>query len=79
MKQIIGILLLFLSIALAGVLVLWIWDIEVVSLTTIIKSTATLIILGAAIILLIIIYGALLRSDHNQYNHKSGNRAHPKL
>jgi len=79
MKRIVGIILLLLSIALIGVLTLRIWDIEVVSLTTIIKSTATLVLLGVAIIVLIIIYGALLRNDRRGYDRKSGNRAHPKL
>ena len=79
MKRIVGIILLLLSIALIGVLTLRIWDIEVVSLTTIIKSTATLVLLGIAIIAFIILYGALLRNDRRGYDRKSGNRAHPKL
>ena len=79
MKRIVGIILLLLSIALIGVLTLRIWDIEVVSLTTIIKSTATLVLLGIAIIVFIIIYGVLLRNDRRGYDRKSGNRAHPKL
>jgi len=79
MKKIIGIILLLLSVALTGILIVRIWDIEIVSLTTIIKSTATLVLLGVAIVVLIIIYGALLRNDRRGYNRKGGNRAHPKL
>jgi len=79
MKKIIGIILFLLSVALIGILILRIWDIEVVNLTTIIKSTVTLVLLGVGIIVLIIIYGALLRNDRRGYDHKSGNRAHPKL
>jgi hypothetical protein len=79
MKRIVGIILLLLSIALIGILILRIWDIEVVSLTTILKGTATLVLLGIAIIVLIIVYGALLRNDRRGYDRKTGNRAHPKL
>ena len=79
MKRIVGIILLLLSIALIGILVLRIWGIEIVSLTAVLKRTATLVLLGVAIIILIIIYGALLRNDRRRYDRKSGNRAHPKL
>ena len=79
MKRIVGIILVLLSIALIGIFILRIWDIEVVSLTSVIKSTATLVLLGVAIIVLIIIYGALLRNDRRGYDRKSGNRARPKL
>ena len=79
MKRIVGIILLLLSIALTGIFVLRIWDIEIVNLNTVIKSTATLVLLGIAIIFLIIIYGALLRNDRRSFDRKSGSRAHPKL
>ncbi|TRW24449.1 hypothetical protein FMM05_11510 [Flavobacterium zepuense] len=79
MKRIVGIILLLLSIALIGILVLRIWGIEIVSLTAVLKSTTTLVLLGVAIIILIIIYGALLRNDRRGYDRKSGSRAHPKL
>lgn len=78
MKRLIAIILLLLSVAFVGLLILKIWDIEIVSLTTIIKSTTTLLLLGVAIVILIIIYGALLRKDSG-YERKSGNRAHRKL
>jgi len=79
MKKIIGIILLLLSVALIGILILRIWDIEVVSLTTILKSTTTLMLLVIAIIILIIVYGALLRKNSQGYDRKSGNKANPKL
>ena len=79
MKRIVGIILLLLSFALIGILVLRIWNIEIVSLNTVLKSSATLALLGVAIIVLIIIYGALLRNGRRGYDRKSGNRAHPKL
>ena len=78
MKRIVGIILLLLSIALIVILVLRIWDIEIVSLNTVLKSSATLALLGVAIIVFIIIYGALLRNDRRGYDRKSGNKAHPK-
>jgi len=79
MKRIVGIILMLLSIALIGILVLRIWDIQVVSLNTVLKSSATLALLSVGIIVIIIIYGALLRNERRGYDRKSGNRAHPKL
>lgn len=79
MKRIVGIILLLLSIVMIGILILRIWDVGVVSLNTIIKSSETLFVLGIAIIVFIIIYGALLRNDRRGYDRKSGNKAHPKL
>ena len=79
MKRIVGIILLLLSIALIGILILRIWNIEVVSLTAVLKSATTLVLLGIAIIVFIIIYGALLRNERRGYDRKSGNRARPKL
>ena len=79
MKRIIGSILLLLCITLLGIIALRILDIEIVSPTTLVKSTATLLILGIAIIVLIIVYGALLRNNNGGYNRKTGNRAHPKV
>jgi len=78
MKRIIGIIIVLLSFLLIGILALRIWNVELVSLDTIIKSTATLVLLGIAIVVLIIVYGALLRGKSSVYNKQSGNRAHPK-
>ena len=79
MKKLIGIILVLLSLALISIVILRIWDIEIVSLNTIIKSSATLVVLGVALVVLIILYGALLRNNDRSYDSKSGNRAHPKL
>jgi len=79
MKRIIGFILLLLSIALIAILILRIWNIEVVSLTTVINSTATLLVLGSTIVVLLIIYGTFLRNEPRGYDRKSGDRAHPKL
>jgi len=79
MKRIIGALLILLSIALIAILILRIWDIEIVSLSDIVKSSATLLLLGIAIVILIIVYGALLRNNKRGYDRNTGNRAHPKL
>jgi len=78
MKRVIGIIILLLSFLLIGILGLRIWDIEVVSFDIIFKSTATLILLGIAIVVLIIVYGALLHGKSSVYNKQSANSAHPK-
>ena len=78
MKKIIGIVITLLSIALIGVIILRIWNIEIISIENIIKSSATLLLLGLAIVILIIIYSTLLKNNNQVYNQKKGNQAHPK-
>ncbi|ANF52229.1 hypothetical protein A0O34_17645 [Chryseobacterium glaciei] len=78
MKKIIGIVITLLSIALIGIIILRIWNIEIISLENIIRSSATLILLGLAIVILSIVYGTFLRNNKQEYNQKTGNRAHPK-
>lgn len=79
MKKIIGIFIVILVIAFVGILGLRIWNIEVVSLQTVIKSSATLLILGIAIVVLIISYGFYFKDNSKGYNKSVGNRAHPKV
>lgn len=79
MKKIIGILILLLSIAFIGILILKVWGIHIVSLDSLLKSGYTLLLLGALIVVLIIVYGAFLKSDGSKYNRNVGNNAHPKL
>lgn len=79
MKTFIGLLAALICLAFISVLVLRIWDIHVVSLETVIKSSATLIVLGIAAVLLIVIYGLFFRNNEDGYNPKAGNRAHPKV
>ena len=79
MKKIIGVFILLLVIAFLGILGLRIWNIEVVSLQTVIKSSATLLILGIAIVVLIISYGFYFKDNAEGYDKSVGNRAHPKV
>jgi len=78
MKKIIGVLAAILIIVFVAILILNIWDIHIVSLDTIIRSNATLFVLGFAIVILLVIYGGFLRKTDRGYNYKIGNRAHPK-
>jgi len=79
MKTLIGLLAVLISLAFIGVLVLRIWDIQVVSLQTVIKSSITLVILGITAVLLLLIYGGFFSNNDSGYNKDSGDRAHPKL
>lgn len=79
MKKFIGILAILLSIAFLSILVLRIWDIEIISLSNLIRSSATLLILGIATIILIVCYGVFFRKPDVKYQSKVGNRAHPKM
>jgi len=79
MKKIIGVFIVILVIAFVGILGLRIWNIEVVSLQTVIKSSATLLILGIAIVVLIISYGFYFKDNSKGYDKSVGNRAHPKV
>jgi len=78
MKKIIGIIIALLSIVFIGIIILRIWNIEIISLENMIKSSTTLILLGLAIVILSVIYGTFLRNNKHAYNQKTGNRAHPK-
>ncbi|RZL44456.1 MAG: hypothetical protein EOP00_19875 [Pedobacter sp.] len=79
MKKIIGIFILLLSVAFVAIIVLKVWGIQLVSLDGILKSGYTLLLLGALIVVLILVYGAFFKNDGNKYNKKTGNNAHPKL
>ncbi|RZJ60136.1 MAG: hypothetical protein EOO45_24800 [Flavobacterium sp.] len=79
MKKAIGFIIILLSLAFIAIAILKIWGIEVVSLNDIIRGSATLILLGVAILILIIAYGAFFRNNSRDYDSKRGNRAHPKL
>lgn len=79
MKKILGIFITLLSLALIAVIILRIWNNEIVSFNNMIKSSATLILLGLAIVVLSIVYGTFLRNNKQAYNQKTGNKAHPKL
>jgi hypothetical protein len=79
MKTLIGSLAALITLAFIGLLVLRIWNIEVLSLQEIAKSSATLVVLGVTALLLIIIYGGFFRNNQKAYDKTVGNRAHPKL
>lgn len=79
MKKFIGALIVLLSIALIGILILRIWGIYIVSIDQIVKSGYTLLLLGALIVVLIIVYGAFFKNQSKGYNKSVGNNAHPKL
>jgi len=79
MKKIVGILILLLSIAFIGIIILRVWGITIVSLDNILRSGYTLLLLGALVVILIIVYGAFLKNDGGNYNKRVGNNAHPKL
>ncbi|WP_316805957.1 hypothetical protein [Pedobacter agri] len=79
MKKVIGIIIVLLVIAFLGIIGLRIWGVEIVSLQTILKSSATLLILGSSIVILIICYGFYFKNPSKGYDRSVGNRAHPKL
>lgn len=78
MKKITGIVIMLLSTVFIGVIILRIWNIDIVSFDNMIRSTATLILLGLAIVILSIVYSTFLRNSKQAYNQKTGNKAHPK-
>ena len=79
MKKLIGIFIILLSIAFIGILILRIWGIYIVSIDELIKSGYTLLLLGALIVVLIIIYGAFLKNNSKVFKKQVGKNAHPKL
>ena len=78
MKKLIGIFIVFLSLSFIAILIFRIWGVYIVSLDNIIKSTATLLSIGILLLILIVVYGAFLKSDKG-YDKTVGNKAHPKL
>ena len=78
MKKIIGITILLLSIAFTGILLLRIWNIHIVSLEALIRSSATLIVTGIFIVVLIVLYGAFFRRQEKAYPKDKRKHAHPK-
>ncbi len=79
MKKIIGFIILLLSLAFIGIIILRVWGITIVSVDNVLRSGYTLLLLGVLIVVLILIYGAFLKSDGSKYDKNIGNNAHPKL
>ncbi len=78
MKRTIGITALLLFLAFTGILVLRIWNIHIISLDTLVRSGATLIVLSILLITLIVIYGAFFRNRQSSYRRDAGKQAQPK-
>ncbi|MGZ3872529.1 MAG: hypothetical protein ACXVJD_06405 [Mucilaginibacter sp.] len=78
MKRIVGVIILLLSLAFIAIVILRIWAIRIISLQDIIRSSATLVSIGVAIVMLVIVYGGFLKGKESGYQKNIGNRAHPK-
>ena len=78
MKQLLGAAILLLVLALAGLLALRIWGVSLISNYTLLRSGATLAVLAATLVVLIIVWFAFFRNPAAGYDTTQGNRAHPK-
>lgn len=78
MKKLIGFLAAVLTLAFITILVFRIWGVEIISIENLIKSNLTLITLGVAVVILIVIYGFFFKNSQENYDKTIGNRAHPK-
>ena len=78
MKQLLGAAILLLVLALAGLLALRIWGVSLISNYTMLRSGATLAVLAATLVVLIIVWFAFFRNPAAGYDPTQGNRAHPK-
>lgn len=80
MKKLIGLLIVLCSVALIGIVILRIWDIKIVSTGDVLRSGATLMLLGVLTVILVIAYGFFFRNPKKGYTqHQDEGRAHPKL
>ena len=78
MKQLLGAAILLLVLALAGLLGLHIWGMDLISQYTLLRSGTTLALLAATLVVLIIVRFAFFRNPAAGYDPTRGNRAHPK-
>ena len=78
MKKIIGTLIILLSLSFIGIVILKIWGISIVSINELLMSVYTLLLLGALIVILILVYGLFFRNNSKNYIKHVGNKAHPK-
>ena len=80
MKKLIGFLIILCSVALIGIVILQIWDVSIVSTGDLLRSGATLVLLGVLTVVLLIVYGLFFRNSKKGYTgHQDEGRAHPKL
>ena len=78
MKKLIGAVIVLLSVSFIGILILRLWGITIISIDELINSGYTLLLLGLLIVILIIAYGALFKTDNKAYDRSTGTKAHPK-
>ncbi len=78
MKQLLGAAIVLLGLALTTLLVLRIWGIVPVSLPTLLRSGATLVVLAVAVVVLLIVWGFFFVNPTKGYDRSEGQRAHPK-
>ncbi len=69
---------MLLAVALAGLLALHIWGLDLISTTTLLRSGTTLAVLAATLVVLIVVWFAFFRNPAAGYDSSRGNRAHPK-
>jgi hypothetical protein len=78
MKQLLGFVIGLLGLVLAALLILRIWNIEVVSAATVLRSGATLAVVAAMLLALVLVRFAFFKNSAAGYNARVGNRAHPR-
>ena len=78
MKQLVGVGILLLGAGLAGLLVLRIWGVPVLSQHTLLRSGATLLVLAAAFVGLVVVWFGFFKDPRAGYDVRVGHRAHPK-
>ena len=78
MKQLLGSVIGVVALALAGLLVLRIWHIAVVSPATVLRSGATLAVLAATLVGLLLLRFTFFKNPAVGYDAQVGNRAHPR-
>ena len=78
MKQLVGACILLLSAAEVGLLVLRIWGAAVVSQHVLLRSGATLLVLGLGLVGLVVVWFGFFKDPRAGYVVRPGRRAHPK-
>jgi len=79
MKKLLGFSISLLGLALAALLVLRIWGIAVVSRATVLRSGATLAVIAATLLALVVVRFTFFKNPATGYDARVGNRAHPRL
>lgn len=79
MKKLLGFSISLLGLALAALLVLRIWGIAVVSGATVLRSGATLAVIAATLLALVVVRFTFFKNPATGYDARVGNRAHSRL